>query len=231
MIELYNYFLYHPILWLLVEIYNTVAFHDLGIAIILLTILVRVVLLPLFYKGAKDQVIMQRLQPKIKEIQETHRENKERQARELMSLYREHRVNPLSSILLVAIQLPILIALYQVFGKEALSATFDNLSFLSLINLGEKSVALVAIAAILQYIQGKLALPKQSPADGPNPVAAIGKTMVYVGPLLTLVILVNLPSALGLYWAISTAFSVIQQIYINKHVHIQITPTTNEKTI
>lgn len=218
MLELYNNIIYKPILWLLVEIYNTVAFHDLGVAVILLTLLVRFVLLPLFYKGAKDQAVMQSLQPKIKEIQETHRENKEMQARELMSLYKENRVNPLSSIILIAIQLPVLIALYQVLGKEALTSSFDNLSFLGLINLGEKSIILVAAAAILQYFQGKLAMPKQSGQESGNPAAVMGKTMVFVGPLLTLVVLVNLPSALGLYWAVSTVFSIIQQISINKKI-------------
>ncbi|MEK7543135.1 MAG: YidC/Oxa1 family membrane protein insertase [Patescibacteria group bacterium] len=214
--ELFHNFIFKPILWLLEVIHGSVAFHDLGVAIIILTIIVRFVLLPLFYKGAKDQAIMQRLQPKIKEIQKTHEQDKEKQAKAMFELYKEHKVNPLSSIFLILIQLPIFIALFQILSIDTIRSSFDNTSFLGLISLEEKNFVLIVIAAALQYIQGKLALPKQAPNQVQNPMESMGKTMVFVGPILTIVILGNLPAALGLYWAVSTAFSIIQQIYVNK---------------
>lgn len=222
MITLFNNYIVEPIVWLLGHIYTTVAFDDLGIAVILLTVLVRVVLFPVFYKSARDGAIMQKIQPKIKEIQKQHSENKEEQARALIALYKEHRLNPFSGFFLLLIQIPVFWALFKILSSGTLGATFDNTTFLGLINLGEKSFVIVAIAAIFQYIQGRLALPPGGNQEGTQ--AAVGKAMVWVGPLLTLIILGNLPAALGLYWAVSTLFSVFQQIYINKTVHAPAQP-------
>jgi len=214
-----NTYLYQPILSVLIFIYRYFSFHDLGIAIIFLTILVRIVLLPVFYKGAKDQALMQRLQPHIKKIQLDHKDDKEKQARAMMALYKKHHLNPFSGFLILLVQLPIFIVLFRIFNQELSNVVFDNRLFLGLIDLGVKSLVLTVIAAILQYIQGKISLPVQNskiPPDKSNPLASSGKFMVYIGPVLTLVVLMNLPSALGLYWITSTVFSIAQQFYINK---------------
>ena len=207
--------LYQPILEVLIFIYKYIAFHDLGVAIILLTIFIRLLLLPFFYHGAKDQTKIQRLQPMVKKIQEDHKHNKEKQTQALMDLYKEHRINPFSSILLLIIQLPILIALYRVFLTGLSNTIFDNYKFLSLINLNQKSIVIVILATLAQYFQGRLMLPKtgtgQAAADRANQTM-----LLYVGPALTLIVLANLPSALGLYWLVSSFFSLGQQIFINK---------------
>ena len=223
MANLFNVYLYQPILSVLIFIYENLSFHNLGIAIIILTVFIRVVLFPLFYKSAKDQSLMARIQPKIKKIQEDLKHNKEEQTKALLSLYKEHRLNPFSGLFLVLIQLPILIALYRVFLRELGSSVFDNKLLFGL-NLGEKSLIIALIAAALQYFQGKLALPKKDKKTVKNdsPMASMGKTMVYIGPFLTVMILAGLPAALGVYWATSTLFSVGQQVYINAKL--------NEKT-
>jgi YidC/Oxa1 family membrane protein insertase len=137
-----------------------------------------------------------------------------------MALYRENKLNPFSSLIMLFIQLPIIIALYQVFWRELSNSTFDNHLFLGLINLGERSLVMAFLAAVFQYFQGKLSLlPPQktdSSANANLPAASVGKTMVFVGPLLTVLVLSALPSALGLYWITSTVFSIAQQVYINK---------------
>ena len=218
MTNLFNAVFYQPILSVLIFIYNNLALHDLGLAIIFLTILVRIVLFPLFYKGAKDQALIQRLQPHIKKIQLDHKDDKAKQAQELMALYKEHRFNPFSGVFLLVLQLPVFIALFQIFTKELKTLTFDNHYFLSLINLEQKNLVLVVLVALLQYWQGKLSLPPKAkdkkPAGGP--LASSLGMMVYIGPVFTFLVLSNLPSALALYWGISTVFSVGQQIYINK---------------
>ncbi|MBI5732900.1 membrane protein insertase YidC [Candidatus Jorgensenbacteria bacterium] len=211
MTALYQTYIYQPILSVLIFIYNTIAGHDLGIAIVLLTILVRIVLFPIFYKGARDQTIMQRLQPHIQKIQSDNKGNREEQARKLMSLYKEHRLNPFSGFLLIIIQLPIFIALFNLFTKELSGGAFDSKMFLGLIDLESKSLPLVLIAAVLQYYQGKISVPSKN-----SSMPAAGKMMVFLGPILTVVVLSTLPSALGLYWIVSTLFSIAQQIYINK---------------
>lgn len=224
---LFTTYLYQPILSALVFIYTTVAFHDLGIAIIVLTVAVRTILFPLFYKGAKDQSILQRLQPHVKQIQLDHKDNKEEQARALMTLYKKHRVNPFSSLGLLAVQLPVFIALFQLFTKELSGAAFDSTLSLGVIHLDEKSIVITIIAALLQYIQGKISLPPQKKETGDNTkntLAATGKLMVYLGPFMTLIILSNLPAALGVYWVTTTVFSILQQVYINKKLAEE--PTT-----
>ncbi len=197
----------------------------MGLAITILTIAIRVVLFPFFYKSAKDQALMQRIQPRIKEIQVNNKTNKEQQAKELMALYKEHKLNPFSGLLLLVIQLPVFIVLFQVFSKGLSVDLFDNHTLFGLINLGNPHIVIALIAAGLQWIQGKLTLavaPKQETGDKgsfASSLASTGKMMVIAGPLLTLLVLARLPAALGLYWTISNLFSVIQQIHINKKIH------------
>ncbi len=219
MSELFHTYLYEPILWGFVFIYENLAFHNLGFAIILLTICVRIILFPIFYKSAKDQSLMQRIQPKLKKIQEEHKNNKEEQAKAMMRLYKENNLNPFSGFLLLLVQLPVFIALFKIFSNEVSSTIFDNPLFFGLINLGEKSIVIAVIAAIAQYVQGKLLLPpKTKDGENENQMARVGRTMTILGPALTFFILTNLPSALGLYWIISSLFSIAQQIYINKKI-------------
>src|SRR3989344_4829648 len=161
MTTFFHTFFYGPLLQALVWIYENMAFEDFGLAVIILTIAVRVLLFPLFYKGAKQQVLIQKIHPKIKEIQERHKDNKEKQATELMELYKKHGVNPLASLLVLIIQLPVIIGLYQVILKEITGGLFDNFLFLGFINIREKSLVLAVITAAFQYIQAKMGLPKE----------------------------------------------------------------------
>ena len=214
---MFQTYIYQPILAVLVFIYDNVAAHDLGLAIILLTVVVRVVLLPLFYKGAKDQALMQRLQPRIEEIQREHKADKGEQAKALMALYKEHKLNPFSSIFLLILQLPIFFALFQIFSRELAGTVFATHTLFGFVDLSVKSIPIVLIAAALQYLQGKLSIPKPGGAgQKPGNAAMVGKVMVVAGPILTVVVLMNLPAALGLYWLVSTLFSVVQQVYINR---------------
>lgn len=221
MSELFNTFIYQPIFAALLFIYQNISFGDLGVAIIFLTLGMRLVLLPIFYKSAKDQSLMQALQPHIKKIQLDHKNNKEEQAKALLNLYREHRLNPLSGFLLLLIQLPLFFALFRIFREAAVATAFDSHYFLGLINLAEKNIFIVAVAALFQYGQSRLMMSRQAnQTTSAEPMAQAGRMMIYLGPVLTIVILVNLPSALALYWATSNLFSLIQQYFINKKINI-----------
>ncbi|MCL5004714.1 MAG: YidC/Oxa1 family membrane protein insertase [Patescibacteria group bacterium] len=219
MANLFNKFLYAPLLSALVFLYENIPGHDLGIAIIVLTIAIRIVLLPLFYKGAKDQAIMQRLAPRIKEIQKDHKDDRAKQAQALMDLYREHKVNPMSQFLIILIQLPILIALYWVFLKGIPANGELSHYFLGIIDLSKRSFIIVILAALAQYFQGKLSLSKMTKrAEELSPMEKMGRQMVFIGPVLTIMFLSYLPSAVGLYWLTTSVFSAIQQIAINKRL-------------
>ncbi|MCX6702344.1 MAG: YidC/Oxa1 family membrane protein insertase [Candidatus Wolfebacteria bacterium] len=233
--NLFNQALYYPLWNALVLVYQYVSFHDLGIAIIVLTILIRVILAPLFYKGARDQAIIQRLSPKIKEIQREHKHDKEKQAKAMMDLYKEHKVNPFSGFLLLLVQLPVLIALYKVFLNGFKDGALDNLYsfvphlqtfnhyFLGIVDLSSKSLVIVLLAALAQYYQSKLTLPPSNPdSKDASPAESMARNMLYMGPIFTIIFLYvfNLPSAVALYWLTTSAFSVIQQIVINKNISI-----------
>lgn len=214
-----------PLFNALVALYKYVALEDLGVAIILLTIVVRIILYPLSYKAFRNQLIMQKIQPEIQKIQHDHKDNKEKQAQLMIELWKTHQVNPFSSIILLFIQLPILIALYRIFLQGFSPEAFQNLysflsapaaihdSFLGLINLKEKSILVVGLAAVLQYWHGIMMVPKR--ADKTKPKTP-GRSMVYIGPAITVAFLSVLPSAVGLYWATTSAFSVFQQWLINR---------------
>lgn len=221
MFAFFHTYLYLPTVSALLFIYNTVAFHDLGLAIVFLTIFVRVVLFPVFYKGAKDQALMQRIQPHIKKIQLDHKDDKEEQARKMLELYKKYKLNPFSGILLLILQLPVFIVLFQVFSKELSTGIFATTTLLGIMNLGAKGYVLPIIAAIAQYIQTKMMMgapAKNTPNDSDNPMAGMAKTMAVIGPAFTFFILLNLPAALSIYWITSGVFSIFQQMYINKRL-------------
>jgi YidC/Oxa1 family membrane protein insertase len=223
---MYDALIHKPLLNLLVFFYNTLAFHNLGLAIILLTVLIRLLLYPLFKKNAEYQRVMQVLQPKLKKVQEVHKADSSRQTQEMMNLYKEHKLNPFSGFLYLLIQLPILIGLYRIFlnmfkpgfldGLYSFVARPDSLNpaFLGLINLGKSSIMLVVLAAVAQYFQARLMLPKTY--NPKNPAERMTRQMMYLGPILTLAIFYSLPSAVALYWLVASLFSILQEIILNR---------------
>lgn len=232
MIYLYHLIFKYPILNLLIYFYQTIAFHDLGLAIIFVTLAIRLILYPFFHTGAKQQMLMQRIQPHVKKIQEQHKDDREKQAQALMALYKEHGVNPFSSFLLLIIQLPILLALYRIIlyelaGTAALTGLYSfvhaptsiNAMFLGLINLQAKNFWLVLLAAAAQFAQARLAIWRNPNAQAtPSAAEKMARQMAFVAPVITLVIFYNLPAAVALYWVTSSVFSVIQQAIVNKHL-------------
>ncbi len=224
---------YQPILNLLVFLYNIVPGHDLGIAIILLTIIVKLVLWPLSRKSIKSQKALQDLQPKIEEIKKKYANNKEEMGKAMMQLYKENKVNPFSSCLPLLIQFPFFIAIFQVF-RDGLSGKSLNLvySFISrpetinsisfgLVDLSVPSRVLAVLAGGAQFVQTHM-MSRQRPsihspgAKDEDMMAVINKQMMYVMPILTVIIGFSLPGGLSLYWLTTTILTVIQQFFIFK---------------
>lgn len=232
MTYLYQQILYRPILNLLIFFYQTIAFHDLGIAIILVTLLIRIILYPFFHTGAKQQMLMQRIQPKIKDIQAKHKDDRDQQAKALMELYKEHGVNPFAGMLLLIIQIPILLTFYWVIrsgvGTAQLTGLYSfipapgsvNTMFLGFINLAKPNFILIIAAALAQYLQAKLTIYRApgTSAGTLSQAEKIARQMVFVGPIITIVVFYNFPAALGLYWLMTSLFSAIQQYFVNKHL-------------
>ncbi len=223
---IFNQILYKPLFNLLVILYNAIPGHDFGVAIVLITLLIRFVLFPLSKKGIKSRKSLETLQPKIKEIQKKYKQDKQEQSRKMMELYKENKINPASGCLPLLVQLPILIALYRVFmnvtdpgNMELLysfvkNPGFINPSFLGIIDLSKANVVLAILAGIFQFIQSKLMFKTKSSSKSPdgnkmaNMQKTMGRQMTYFMPLITIFIALKLPAGLPLYWAASTLFGI-----------------------
>lgn len=229
-VAIFNTLLYLPLFNALVLVYNYLPGHDFGLAIIILTIVIRIILHPISVKSLRSQKSLQKLQPKLQEIQEKYKDDKEKQAKETFEIYRKEKINPFSGLFLAFIQLPILIALYQVFWNGFRAEELANLYsfvanpgtinhiFLGIIDLSKPNIMFAALAGIVQFFQTKMLLPNIPAKKGkPGDFSAImQKQMVYFFPIFTVIILLKLPSALGLYWSVSGVFAIIQQYFIVK---------------
>lgn len=221
---IYNTFIYRPLLNLLVFLYGTVAFGDLGIAIIMMTVLIRAISLPLSLRTLRSQKEMAALSPELERIKEKHRGDQTAQGQATMELYRAHHINPLGGCLPLLIQIPVLLGLYRVFinvfKADSLSALYGfmpdpgtiNTVMLGFLDLSRRSIPLALAAGAAQFI---LARMTQSSNQG-GQAAAINKQMLYFLPLMIIIVSWNLPAGLALYWVASTLFSMGEQWYIRR---------------
>lgn len=229
LVTIFNNFLYYPLFNFLVLIYNYLPGHDFGLAIILLTIIIRFIIYPISVKALNSQKTLQKLQPQLQEIQKKYKGDKEKQAKETLELYRKEKINPFSGLFLALVQLPILIALYNVFWNGLKSGELNNLysfvlnpininsTFLNIIDLSKPNLIFAVLAGVLQFFQTKMLVPKlENQTKKSDMTMIMQKNMVYFFPFITVIILLKLPSALGLYWIVSGVFSIIQQYFILK---------------
>lgn len=230
MIEFFKIILYQPLLNLLVLIYNLIPGHDLGVAIILLTLLIKICLLPLSWQSLKGRKAMEGLQPKLAEIKKKYPGQKDKQAKATMELYKQNKVNPFASCLPLLIQLPILIAVFQVFrtglNSDSLSiysfihnpGSLNALSF-GFLNLAKPNYILAGVTALIQFFQSKsMPTPEIDPqakgsegAKDESTMSMVNKQMKYMLPLMTLIIGATLPAGIMLYWLASVLISFVEQ--------------------
>ncbi len=237
MLSLFHTLVYQPLYNILIFLYNVVPGKDFGISIILITVLLRTILIPLYKQQIESQKKLQELQPKIKALQEKTKNDKEQQTKQLMELYKENKTNPFSGCLPLIVQLVFLIAIYQVLinisnkglivDQSQLYSFVSNPKeinqlFIHLIDLTKPSIIIAAMAAITQYFQTKM-LMSQQPAiapvkdsDKPDIAQMMNKQMLYLGPFLTLFIGIKFPAGLSLYWLAGTLFMLVQQIIMQK---------------
>lgn len=228
---LYNEILFRPILNALVFFYS-MAFHDLGAAIILLTVFIRLLLVPLFKHSLITQKKMSEIQPEIKKIQNEYKNNREEQAKRIMELYRERKTNPFSGCLPFLAILPVFITLYNVFLKiftpESLALLYPfierpselNPIAFGFINLAAASFWLALAAGISQYLQAAtMPEPPKSVENKnePDMQKILSYQMKYFFPIFIFYISWQLSAGLALYWTVLNIFAIVQQKFIVKH--------------
>lgn len=206
---------------------------DLGLAIVVFTVFVKLIILPLSQKGVKTQAKIKQIEPQIKEIKEKYKDKQE-QALKTMELYRLHKINPLSGFLQILIQIPIIFALYFIFLKAGFPdiriellysfvpiPTHVETTFLNLIDVTQKSVTLAFLAGATQFIQARLSSPKTEVKSGNRSLGddfarSMSLQMKYVFPVIIFFIAYSISAAIALYLATSNIFMIAQEMYVKK---------------
>ena len=229
MLEFIKAILYYPILNLLTFVIWLFPDHSAAWAIIAVTLLIRVILISPSRRAAEGQRRVAEMAPLLEELKKEYGDDRQGLANAQMELYKRNNVNPFSSCGILLIQIPILYALYFSI-RNGLTVNNPNLyawlprpSFINTTFLGinllkpDPTFILPIIAAVLQYFQLRMMMPKVDPAKpSTDPTQAMTRNMMYISPLLLLVIARTLPSAAALYWVVTTAFTIAQQYQVNK---------------
>lgn len=231
-VNIWNTILYHPLINALALLVAIVPGGDVGLAVVILTILVKIILFPLSQKAIESQAQMSILAPELNKIKQSGA-SKEEQARLTFDLYKKHKTNPFSGCLLILIQIPIIFALYYVFWKginfeSGILYSFVhvpekiNMVFLGILDISGKSLPLAILAGVSQYLQAHF-MPKPAVATPGAPTSfaesfskSMHVQMKYVFPFIVAFIAYTISGAVALYWITSNIFTVGQQIYFNR---------------
>ena len=240
--NIFNELFFNPIYNSLVFLITNFSWVDMGMAVIIITVVIKSILLPLTKKSIKIQIKTKQLEPELKKIKEEYKDNKEEQAKQIMDLYKKNDLNPLSGFLVLLIQLPVIFALYFVFlrggfpdiNTEILYSFIKipeqvNMYFLGLISMIDKNIFLALLAGISQYIQVQLMLPKLE-AKGKNHkktfqddlARSMNTQMKFIMPIIVFFISYSLPAAIALYWITSNIFMIFQEIFVKRKMETKI---------
>ncbi len=226
---------YQPLFNLLIFLYNNLG--DLGLAVIVLTLIIKLILYPISAKATKNQKDLTEIQPKIKEIQEKYKDNKEKQAEKVLELYSKENISPFSGILPLMMQFPIIISVFQIFRRDLGAGELVHLyefvarpeivnyfSF-GVLDLSSPNIILGVFAGVAQFFQIKITMPEQKKEGEENQKKGEKKPdfgemmksqMKFMLPLFTIFILSTLPAAVGVYWIITTLFAILQYYLIKR---------------
>ena len=236
MASFFHTIIFEPLYNGLVFLIHITPFADVGIAVIIFTCIVKLLLFPLSKKAVKTQMAMKAIEPETEKIKNQFKNNREELARQTMALYKKHQVNPFSSFAVILIQIPIILGLYYVFFKGGLPtintdwlysfvAAPDkvNMLFLGLLDISKKSIFLALLAGVSQFFQAKLAMPPIKPR-GAEPdfkadlARSMGLQMRYIFPVVVVFIAYSISGAIALYWTTSNIFAIGQELIIRRQL-------------
>jgi YidC/Oxa1 family membrane protein insertase len=184
-----------------------------GVSIIMLTVVVRLLILPLTFKQVRSMQDLQRLQPEMKRIQERYKEDRQRMNQEMMKLYQEHKVNPLGSCLPILLQLPFFIALFYLLqGDEFKADIAGEESFLFIDNLADQATGGVLIALIVIYVATQLVsmLITTVTADPTQ------RRIMLALPFVFVIFVINFETGLIVYWITTNVWTIGQQLLVRR---------------
>ncbi len=233
---IFHQLFFNPLYNLLIWLSDVLPQHSLGLAIIILTIIVKIILLPLYHKTMTAQKKIKTLEPKLKSLKEKYADNREEQARQVMALYREHGINPLTSFWLLLIQIPIVLALFWVFrdsfnirpeilysfvaAPDTVNATLFGL------DLTARNYVLAILVGVSQFIQMRLAIPALPPQTTGDRsfkedfARSMNIQMRYMMPIFITLVSFGFPAALTLYWLTSNLFAVGHELFVKRKAQL-----------
>lgn len=221
--------IYQPIYNALALFVSWMPSGDVGLAIILITVVVKIILFPLAVKASHTQLAMRALEPELKEIREKYKDNNQELALKTMALYKTNKVNPFASFLVVLVQLPVILGLYWVIWADSKTGIFDtsilyswitqpqvtSFMFLNIVPLAEGSILLALLVAGSQYYLSQLMMPtvplKTGKSFQDDLATSMHLQMRYVFPLLLGVISYVATAAIALYFLTSNIFGIMQE--------------------
>ena len=234
---IFNVVIHDPLYNALVFLIHVVPYSDVGIAVILLTLFVKLLLFPLTKKAIHTQVTLKKIGPRLEEIKKKYKDDQQEQVKQTLKVYKENDIHPLSGILTLFIQLPVIFGLYWMFFKGGLP-TIDidslyafvsapetvNMNFLGIVDMAERSVVLALLAGATQFVHAQIAIKppetKSKPGESLKDDLARSMTlqMRYVLPIFVGVIAYFISSAVALYWTTSNLFTIGQELFVRRRI-------------
>ncbi len=233
----FHEFVFLPLYNGLIFLVDMVPGHDVGIAVIALTVIVRILLIPLSRKAVQAQMVAKQIAPEIEEIKKKHAKDKEAQGKAIFALYRERGIHPFAGLGLVLLQFPVLVGLYWVFSHGGLPAVdasqlysfvnppaFLQMNFLGVIPMDGKSIVLAFTAMVSQLVYTRLSMGAPSPKPSTPVEASLSEDLArsfdtqarYVLPVFIGVISYYVAAAAPLYWTTSNIFMIAQEYVSGK---------------
>lgn len=237
---MFHTFFYEPLYNLLAIVLTYAPLHDIGTAIVVVTLIVKGILLPLNLSSLRTQYMMKKAEGEMKKIKELQKKDPQEASKQMIALYKKEKINPFSSLFAMILQIPIFFALYFVFSKglandpESLYSfakfpeTLHTLAF-GLFDVTQKNVVIAILAGLSSYALARrqtvdMVVKKAAHEEGFQDqfMKSMKLQLLYVLPVIVAVSGAFLPSALALYWLVSNVVSYAQDVYVkNKLAHLK----------
>lgn len=229
---------YQPLYNGLILLLDVLPFSDLGLAVIIFTIAIKVILLPLSKKSLETQIKVKKIEPEINKLKEKYKNDPQTQGLKMMEIYKENGINPFSGFLLILIQIPIIFSLYYIFLSGGLPVVKMDLlysfvsapaeistHFFGLINLSQRSLILAILAGLTQFFQIRAAMPPTPPKKSgernfkDDLARSFSIQMRYIMPVMITFIAYGLNAVVALYWTVSNIVGLGQEYLIKRRIY------------
>lgn len=232
--HLFTVYLHNPIYNLLVYLVGVMPGGDVGLAVIAVTLIVRIIIMPLSFSAVRTQRAMKVIEPELNAVKEKYKDDKEKQAKETFALYKKYRVSPFASFATLLIQLPVLLALYWVFRGQALTVIDTSVLYsfvsapahlapmlLGVFPMVGKSITLAVIAGITQFLQAYFAMPAPPKTAKGGMQEDFGRAMAlqarFVLPVVIALIAYEMSGAIALYFIVSNLVTLFQEFLVRRN--------------